>query len=253
MKAGSELESYVKYVYETILNLKGENIVVSKNTTIFGNTGAKHEIDVFYQFTKANITHKVALECKDTENAVPKGKVQEFFAKIEDIPNIIGVMVSKNGYQSGAKTYADGKGILLLTSADLPTIFDLLSNQINKFFLPDENDIGEPFWTLMELDDDGNISGSYYSPQKDDQGNSVILLMFSKKQANELIEFRKIPKNKYTVRGLRQYHLKGMLLFIEKQNVTLALMPPYVSKNTPDGAVFLKNTQEIRNEFLLQR
>ena len=44
-----------------------------------------------------------------------------------------------------------------------------------------------------------------------------------------------------------------MLLFIEKQNVTLALMPPYVSKNTPDCAVFLKNTQEIRNEFLLQR
>ena len=29
----SELESYVKYVYETMLNLKGENIVVSKNTT----------------------------------------------------------------------------------------------------------------------------------------------------------------------------------------------------------------------------
>lgn len=98
MKAGLELESYVKYVYENILNLKGENIIVSQNTIIFGNTGAKHEIDVFYQFTKADIIHKVAIECKDTGDPVPKGKVQEFFAKIEDIPNIIGVMISKNGY-----------------------------------------------------------------------------------------------------------------------------------------------------------
>ena len=251
MKAGAKLESYVKYVYETILNLKGENIVVSKNATIFGKTGAKHEIDVFYQFTKANITHKVAIECKDTKNAVPKGKVQEFFAKIEDIPNIIGVMISKNGYQSGARTYAEGKGILLLTSSDLPTIFDLVRNQIHKFFLPDENDIGEPFWTIMELNDNGSITGSYYSPQKDNNGNSIILLMFSKKQAIELMEFRKIPKDKYTIRGLRQYHLKGMLLFLEKQNVILALIPPYIPKDMPKSAVFLKNVQEIKNEFLL--
>ena len=57
MKKGSELEQYVKYVYETLLNLKGENIIVSTNAILIGRTGAKHEIDIFYQFSKAGITH----------------------------------------------------------------------------------------------------------------------------------------------------------------------------------------------------
>ena len=47
MKKGSELEQYVKYVYETLLSLKGENIIVSTNAILIGRTGAKHEIDIF--------------------------------------------------------------------------------------------------------------------------------------------------------------------------------------------------------------
>jgi hypothetical protein len=143
----NELEQYVKYVYETLLNLKGENIIVSTNAILIGRTGAKHEIDIFYQFSKAGITHKVAIECKDRKEALAKGEVQEFFGKIEDISNIIGVIVARNGFQSGAEIYGKYKGILLLKTNELPTILDLISKKITKFFLPDTNDIGEPFWT----------------------------------------------------------------------------------------------------------
>lgn len=140
---------------------------------------------------------------------------------------------------------------MLLTSDDLPTIFDLLSNQISKFFLPEESDIGEPFWTIMEINNSGDTTGSYYTTGKDEHENTIILLMFSKQQANELMEFRKIDKTKYSVRGLRQYNLKGLLLFAEKQKITFAIIPPIVPKNMPEGAVFIKNTEEVRNEFLL--
>ena len=251
MKEAS-LESYVQYVYEIILNLKGGNIVVSKNAIMIGTTGVKHEIDVYYQFDKANISHKVAIECKDHSRAISKGLVQEFYAKIEDLNNIVGVIVSKNGYQSGAKEYAKAKGIISLTSQDLPTIPDLLSKQIHKFFLPDKTDIGEPFWTIMEVLNDGNVTGNYYTPHKDDKGRTIIMLFFSKKHANEFISFTNISNSEYQVRGLRQYHLKGMFPFLEKANVVFGVTPPYVPTGIREGAFFLKTVNEIKDEFFLK-
>ena len=251
VEKGNDLESYVKYVYSVLLNLKGENIIVSKKADLQDVYGVTHNIDVFYQFEKVGITHKVAFECKNWNTAVTKEKVAAFAKIIEDIKGVVGVMVSNKGYQSGAKQYATANRILTLTTDELPNILDLLSMQITKYFLPYKEDIGEPFWTLMELDDKGQITGSYYTPQKDDNGNDILLLMFSKKQAEELIEFRRIPKTKYTPRGLRQYHLKGMLAFMKQHKVVFAVLPPYVPKNTPEGAFFIKNVQEIENEFLI--
>ena len=209
MKAGSKLESYVKYVYEIILNLKGENILVSQNAIIFGVSGAKHEIDVFYQFEKANVLHKVAIECKDTETPVVKGKVQEFFGKIEDIHNIIGIMVSKTGYQKGAKTYGEAKGILLLETKDLPNLFDLLRNQIGKFFLPMEDDIGEPFWGIMQIDKDHKINGNYCVMECIENPRGAIPLFLSRHDAKTHWQHLS-DKDGWTIRGLRQYHLKAI-------------------------------------------
>ena len=50
MQLGAELESYIQYVYEVMLNLKGESILVSKNAIMVGKSNVKHEIDVFYRF-----------------------------------------------------------------------------------------------------------------------------------------------------------------------------------------------------------
>ena len=58
---------------------------------------------------------------------------------------------------------------------------------------------------------------------------SILLLLFSKKHAQELIEISGISKQKYVVRGLRQYHLKGMLLFVEQLNVSLALFLAFLA------------------------
>jgi len=44
---GKTFESYVQFVYSTLLNLKDEGVVVSSNAMLKGRSGAKHEIDVF--------------------------------------------------------------------------------------------------------------------------------------------------------------------------------------------------------------
>lgn len=48
----------------------------------------------------------IAIECKDWDRPVNIGKIMDFSAKLDDLNNISGVMVSKSGYQAGTKQYA---------------------------------------------------------------------------------------------------------------------------------------------------
>ncbi|MCT7908745.1 restriction endonuclease [Arcobacter lacus] len=232
MKLGTELESYIQYVYEVMLNLKSENILVSKNAMMIGKSSAKHEIDVFYQFEKANVIHKVAIECKDTTAPVSKGKVQEFIAKIQDLTNVIGIMVSRNGYQSGAEDFGKYHGLLMLRTQDLPSIADLLRNQITKFFLPHSDDIGEPFWAIMEIDKDKEINGNYYVLSETTNSYNGVALFFSKYDAE--LQLSRLPdKSNWAIRGLRQYHLKGIISWSKLYNnyFNIIFMTPSIPNN----------------------
>ena len=154
-----------------------------------------NQVDVFYQFEKANIQHKVAFECKNWNTPVTKEKVAAFVKIIEDIKGVVGVIVSNKGYQSGAQQYANAHRIITLTTEQLPNILDLLSMQITKYFLPNKEDIGEPFWTIMELNEVGEINGNYYSMQPNEQGHqNGIALFFSKIDAE--IHLSKMPDKK---------------------------------------------------------
>jgi Restriction endonuclease len=79
---GRKLEEYAQYVYRMLLNLRDENIEVEHNISILGRSGAKHQIDVYYEFERASVKHRVAIECKNENRAVHKGEVQEFHSKI---------------------------------------------------------------------------------------------------------------------------------------------------------------------------
>ncbi|SFW82353.1 restriction endonuclease [Chitinophaga sancti] len=71
-------------------------------------------------FTKAGILHRVGIACKNTNTPIEKGQVQELESKIRDLQNVIGVIVSVNGFQQGAEAYAEDKGIIALHLKDLP-------------------------------------------------------------------------------------------------------------------------------------
>ncbi|MCM1172027.1 MAG: restriction endonuclease [Clostridium sp.] len=211
-KTGERLESYVQYVYQRLLNLNDyKNVIVSRNVSIKGISGTMNEFDIYYQIFHLNLECRVVIECKDWKTAVPVGEVRDFACKIDDIGvgNVIGVMISKNGYQKGADTFAKSKGIKLMKEDELPKIPDLLAGFVEKFFLPDEKCKGEPFWTIMECENE-RVTGSYMSISTNSKERPTIPLFYSKKIAEFFLD-RRGDKKYYCIRGVTQYQLKGLL------------------------------------------
>lgn len=209
-KKGDILESYVHYVYDTLLNLKGRQVLVAQGAVISGKSGAPHQIDVYYEFSQAGVRHRVAIECKDTVRPVEKAEVGEFKSKLDDVGNVIGVMVSRAGYQSGAKTFAEHYGILLLTAEGLPDMLQLLAMRVKSTMLPDESFVGEPFWIPMDVTD-GVFTGNYCTlPNRENPKVRIIPLFVSKVDAAYFAE-RRYEKGTYTVRGFPQHSLKALV------------------------------------------
>lgn len=207
MKRGKLLENFVTYVYSNLLTMSGSNSSVSQNMAIKGLSGVVHEFDVYYDFWHLNLLFRVAIECKDWNRPVDKGKVQKFWCKIDDLNNIAGVMISKSGYQAGAIEFAKRKGILLLTLDDLPSFTDILSKKLEYLLLPDEHTKGDPFWTIMEMQD-GKSTGTYLNIGT--FTHPEIPLFYSKKVAECCLQ-KYVDKDSLCVRGLSQVQLKSLI------------------------------------------
>lgn len=110
----TEYEKLAQYIYQCILTTEGfKNIKVEHNVTKLGKSGCEHQIDVYWEFTIGGVTQKVAIECKNYTSDISVGKIRDFFGVLHDIGNITGIFVTKIGYQSGAKKYANYYGITL--------------------------------------------------------------------------------------------------------------------------------------------
>ncbi|WP_157447739.1 restriction endonuclease [Bacillus thuringiensis] len=158
---GREFENFVHYVYSNLIKLKNSDARISKRTTLRGRSGSTNEFDIYYEFFHLGILHKVAIECKNYSGRVPSKEVRDFVYKVNDVGNVVGIMISKNGYQMGAENIANHDYIKLLTIDELPSFTEIVSMQIRKVFLPEQNVIGEPFWTIMERGENNDINGNY--------------------------------------------------------------------------------------------
>lgn len=122
-----------------------------------------------------------------------------FFAK--------GIIYYDDRVSSGAKKVAE------LTNIDLKK-FDLLDEvrksalSAVKVMLPDEEIIGDPFWTVMETEQDSDKNTGNY-----EMVNDSILLFLSKKQA---INYCSKIKKSAKVFGISQNHLKVLVSLQEK-------------------------------------
>lgn len=249
---GKKLESYVQYVYGKLLELNDyDDAIVSTNVTIKGMSGSTNEFDVFYEFVHLNIECKVVIECKDWQQPVSVGEVRDFVAKINDvgIGQFIGVMISKNGYQDGAQKYAEANGIKLLKENDLPSIPQLLAGIIKKAFLPTEKIIGEPFWTIMECDNE-NVTGTYMSIQERKDEVPIIPLFYSKKIA-ELMLSKYEDSNCYCIRGVTQYQLRRLLSLEEFGHPHFAIFyQPMILKGVRELPYAILTANEVAENYL---
>jgi hypothetical protein len=114
MNDNTEYEKFTQEIYQSLIDAQGINsIKVEHDIKIEGRSGQRHQIDVYWEYQIAGITHKVAIECKNYNKVVSVGKVRDFYGVLADIGNINGIMVSKKGYQRGSKEYAKHYGINL--------------------------------------------------------------------------------------------------------------------------------------------
>lgn len=115
MNENTKYELFVKDIYNILHKSENiENIDICHNVELMGLTGCKHQIDIYWHFIMAGVEYQVAVECKNYTGKVPIGKIRDFNSALEDIGNINGVFVAKNGFQSGAITYAKQKKIKLI-------------------------------------------------------------------------------------------------------------------------------------------
>ncbi|GGA31541.1 restriction endonuclease [Paenibacillus physcomitrellae] len=232
---GKSFEELVQYVYQQLLFLEGKEIQVLRDIEILGKSGAKHQIDAFYQFELVGVTHKVVIECKNHTRPITKGNVQEFYGKLLDLDNCTGIMVSSSGFQQGAETIASHYGIELISMGELPLLGKVVAAKI-AVILPNEKVVGQPFWTLMG-DQDGEVNGTYMVlPHENDKG----FYLFTSKKTAELISNRAGG----LVRGVSQLHLRVLLSFADYHKLKFMFFP------YDEQLIFKLSTIEVKEHFL---
>lgn len=113
MNKNTEYEKFAQEIYQELANSQGITTEVKHNIKLTGKSGQKHQIDVYWEYTKDGIQHNVIIECKNYKKEVSIGKVRDFSGLLCDLENVSGIMITKVGYQKGAKKYADYYGINL--------------------------------------------------------------------------------------------------------------------------------------------
>ncbi|MBR5955424.1 MAG: restriction endonuclease [Bacteroidales bacterium] len=114
MNPNTEFERFTQRIYQKLVNndvLKPTTVM--HNVKLKGKSGGEHQIDVYWEYEIAGNMHRVAIECKNYDSLVPVGKVRDFYGVLSDLNNVNGIMVSKKGFQNGAKKYATEYGISL--------------------------------------------------------------------------------------------------------------------------------------------
>ena len=114
MNPSTDFELFTQRIYQKLVDndvLKPTK--VQHNVKLKGKSGCEHQIDVYWEYEIAGNMHRVAIECKNYDSLVPVGKVRDFHGVLSDLNNVNGIMVSKKGFQEGAKKYAAEYGISL--------------------------------------------------------------------------------------------------------------------------------------------
>ena len=211
---GRRFEEYIAFIYEQLLLLDNDNAIVKKNV-ILEKYDTEHQIDVYYEFTKANIVHRVAVECKNWEKPVDQKEIASFESYINHLRNIIGVVVAKNGFTQGALKYAESKGLILLTPEDLPNFINAIGLNMKKVYIPKADEPAEPFYTLLFIDNNGNWTGEYLIEEYPKAGKTMPLFI-SKKHATEYLKLRKeknlavLPLKRGHINFIVDLSLKGL-------------------------------------------
>jgi len=108
-----------------------EYIDVSHNRFIIDRNGRKRQIDVLIESDWGRLgKQRVIIECKEWERLVGIDQVEAFITKIDSLGVNKGIIVSRNGFQKGAKETAIGT-----TRVDLYTLENINIEQLEDLIM----------------------------------------------------------------------------------------------------------------------
>lgn len=231
-KDWGELEDHVKRVYQALLDLDGEQTMVARDVLIRGRDDSHYQIDVYYEFKLAGISHRVAIECKNTKRPVERNDVLAFKGKLDDCQGLLGIMVSSNGYQDGAAKFARDNNIHALTLQELPSIGHLLGLRLENAILPSSDTVGQPFWTIFNLDT--------FEPLGQSHGDDLFgVLFFSQAQAEKFRKEKGLLSN-WVVRGMAPRHLGSYIMTVDAMNGRYVIAVPHLSDEPMPAPIFVE-------------
>jgi len=107
-----EYEKLVKTTYEMLLKAEGvENVNVQHDVRLKGRSGVFNQVDIYWEYRLAGITHRVLIECKNYNRAIDMGIVRGMIGLLSEMPGAIGIIATKVGFQSGAIELARSNNI----------------------------------------------------------------------------------------------------------------------------------------------
>jgi hypothetical protein len=111
---GREYEQLVQAIFQQLHDQDEVASVIVEHDVVKQGITTKHQIDVYWEFTKGGITHRAVVQAKNWAEPVDQGEVLKFESVLRDLPGQPrGIMVAANGYQSGARDVAAAHGIAI--------------------------------------------------------------------------------------------------------------------------------------------
>ncbi|MDA1531021.1 restriction endonuclease [Bacillus cereus group sp. TH260-2LC] len=108
LKQGTKYERLAAIVFKT---LNASDVVVHDLTLRGDGKKTPHQIDVM--ITRANVSKRVLIECKDYDTKVGISIIRDFFGAISQIKPDEAFVVTTEGYTKGARSFAEEEGIKL--------------------------------------------------------------------------------------------------------------------------------------------
>ncbi|MEQ3410643.1 restriction endonuclease [Klebsiella aerogenes] len=240
-----DLESHVQDVYQQLLDIQGNKTMVARNVQISGREGSSYQIDVYYEFEMAGIRHRVAVECKNRSRPLERDSVLAFHSKIHQCCLSHGIIVSAGGFQTGAREFAEKNNVTLMDYSELPSIGNLLSRRLANVVIPDEDTIGQPFWTIFDTEE--------YSPFGHvDAKNEITtaFLFLSKVHAQRFLKDQNLG-SKWQVRGMAQRHLSCYILTCDAFNARYVIARPGYAAGVPKNQFLFDEIlrKDLINDF----
>ena len=111
---GKPYERLTVRVFKALLAQQSvKNVRVEHDIKLTGLSRVPRQVDVYWEFEAAGITHRVIVECKDHGDPVNVGTVSELVGRLYDMPGHLGAIVARSGFQSGARELAEAHRIVL--------------------------------------------------------------------------------------------------------------------------------------------